>query len=408
MTFTLTSGGGGGGSGGDRRTAGRPRRCPARCRRRTTTPAGRASAYNVTSVNGTANSYRSDGVDLEATHRHRLAGYDMGWTAAGQWFKYTVNVATAGTYTVSLRLAVAQRRSPTRCTSPTPPGTNLTRQRHRPGHRRLADLDHGHRQRHPARRRADADRRPGQRRLEHPLPRLHPGIGRRRRRRRQRPDRVLRHAGPRAGPADHGILDPGRDRLPGVRRHRRQPRQPLGKRGQQTRSGWRSTSGPRPQICSVSLLWEAAYASAFQIQVSTDNANWTTVYSTTTGTGGSQSFTYLGDRPLHPRVRHDAGDPVGRLDLRVRRLRPDHHRPGHWRQRQRRQRGLPLGQLHRAGCQPGPAGTQHHGPVGRVHAGSPATAARPTSARSPPSPTCASRRSTCRTARTGSATGPAA
>ena len=32
-------------------------------------------------------------------------GYDLGWTAAGQWFKYTVNVATAGTYTVGLRLA---------------------------------------------------------------------------------------------------------------------------------------------------------------------------------------------------------------------------------------------------------------------------------------------------------------
>src|SRR6202044_17345 len=32
-------------------------------------------------------------------------GYDLGWTAAGQWFKYTVNVATAGSYTVGLRLA---------------------------------------------------------------------------------------------------------------------------------------------------------------------------------------------------------------------------------------------------------------------------------------------------------------
>src|SRR6202012_6169345 len=30
---------------------------------------------------------------------------DLGWTAAGQWFKYTVNVTTAGTYTAGLRLA---------------------------------------------------------------------------------------------------------------------------------------------------------------------------------------------------------------------------------------------------------------------------------------------------------------
>ena len=32
-------------------------------------------------------------------------GYDLGWTATGQWFNYTVNVATAGTYALSLRLA---------------------------------------------------------------------------------------------------------------------------------------------------------------------------------------------------------------------------------------------------------------------------------------------------------------
>jgi beta-glucosidase len=71
---------------------------------------GQGVAYNVTSVNGTANSYRSDGVDLEATTDTQDttgtgAGYDLGWTTSGQWFRYTVNVATAGTYTVSLRLA---------------------------------------------------------------------------------------------------------------------------------------------------------------------------------------------------------------------------------------------------------------------------------------------------------------
>jgi len=71
---------------------------------------GQGVAYNVTSVNGTANTYRSDGVDLEATTDTQDttgtgAGYDLGWTASGQWFRYTVNVATAGTYTLSLRLA---------------------------------------------------------------------------------------------------------------------------------------------------------------------------------------------------------------------------------------------------------------------------------------------------------------
>ena len=65
---------------------------------------GQAVAYNVTSVNGTDDSYRSDGVDLE-TATAPATGNDLGWTASGQWFKYTVNVATAGTYTVSFLVA---------------------------------------------------------------------------------------------------------------------------------------------------------------------------------------------------------------------------------------------------------------------------------------------------------------
>ncbi len=65
---------------------------------------GQGVAYNVTSVNGTANSYRSDGVDLE-TCTDTGCGYDIGWTATGQWFRYTVNAASARSYTVTLRVA---------------------------------------------------------------------------------------------------------------------------------------------------------------------------------------------------------------------------------------------------------------------------------------------------------------
>jgi len=65
---------------------------------------GQGVAYNVNSVNGTANGYRSDGVDLESTS-DTGGGYNMGWTGTGQWFRYTVNVATAGAYTVNLRVA---------------------------------------------------------------------------------------------------------------------------------------------------------------------------------------------------------------------------------------------------------------------------------------------------------------
>jgi beta-glucosidase len=47
-------------------------------------------------------------------------------------------------------------------------------------------------------------------------------------------------------------------------------------------------------ICQVVLDWENAYASAFQIQTSADGANWTTIYSTTTGTGGNQTINVSG------------------------------------------------------------------------------------------------------------------
>jgi beta-glucosidase len=71
---------------------------------------GQGVAYNVTSTNGSANSYRSDGIDLEDTadtSDTTVAGgaYDMGWTTPGQWFDYTVSVATAGTYSVTLRVS---------------------------------------------------------------------------------------------------------------------------------------------------------------------------------------------------------------------------------------------------------------------------------------------------------------
>ena len=65
---------------------------------------GQGVAYNVGSVNGTANGYRSDGVDLEVTSASG-GGHNLGWTSSGQWFRYTVMVATAGTYTVSFEVA---------------------------------------------------------------------------------------------------------------------------------------------------------------------------------------------------------------------------------------------------------------------------------------------------------------
>jgi hypothetical protein len=60
--------------------------------------------------------------------------------------------------------------------------------------------------------------------------------------------------------------------------------------------------GAAKAICAVTLNWEAAYATAFQVQVSADNANWTPVYSTTTGTGGVQNLTALSGTGRYVRV----------------------------------------------------------------------------------------------------------
>ena len=52
--------------------------------------------------------------------------------------------------------------------------------------------------------------------------------------------------------------------------------------------------GATYSVSSVILRWEAAYATAFQIQTSTNATTWTTIYSTTTGTGGVQTLSVSG------------------------------------------------------------------------------------------------------------------
>ena len=52
--------------------------------------------------------------------------------------------------------------------------------------------------------------------------------------------------------------------------------------------------GSTQSICQVVIHWETAYGKAFQIQTSSDNATWTTIFSTTTGTGGTQTLNVSG------------------------------------------------------------------------------------------------------------------
>jgi hypothetical protein len=52
--------------------------------------------------------------------------------------------------------------------------------------------------------------------------------------------------------------------------------------------------GATHSITRVVLTWEAAYGTAYQLQTSPDGTTWTTIYSTTTSTGGTQNVTAAG------------------------------------------------------------------------------------------------------------------
>src|SRR4051812_49661338 len=63
---------------------------------------GEGAAYHDTSAGNSGGAYRSTDVDLEASSE---GGFDVGWTASGEWLNYTVNAATAGSYSAQLRIA---------------------------------------------------------------------------------------------------------------------------------------------------------------------------------------------------------------------------------------------------------------------------------------------------------------
>ena len=101
---------------------------------------------------------------------------------------------------------------------------------------------------------ADADGRPGLQRLELPLLGLRPGIERRRRRRWRRPARPST-AAPRTSRWTSRPRPPRPSPPPTTRRPTPPTATPApaGQARPATRSGWRSTSAPRQQICSVAI-----------------------------------------------------------------------------------------------------------------------------------------------------------
>ena len=292
MAFTQGSGGGGGGPTGDQPFGGTPAAVPGTVQVANYDTGGSGVAYKVAASNGTANSYRSDGVDLEDTADTADTGaaggaYDMGWTTPGQWFNYTVEVATAGVYTVTFRVA-----SPYGVTDAlhiaNSSGANLTGAVAVPntgGYQTWATVT------------ASVTLPAGEQTLTvdqdsngwnfHYLAFTQGSGG---------------GGGGGTGPTEYcGTQDLALDQPTTASSTQDATDYPApdatdGNPG----SRWSSAAsdpqwlevdlGAQQQICSVGILWEAAYATAFEIQVSNNNSTWTTVYSTTTGTGGNQTF----------------------------------------------------------------------------------------------------------------------
>ena len=66
---------------------------------------GQGVAYFDTSAGNTGAVYRSTDVDLGANTDPSSGGFHLGWARAGEWTRYTVDVAESRTYTLHVRLA---------------------------------------------------------------------------------------------------------------------------------------------------------------------------------------------------------------------------------------------------------------------------------------------------------------
>ncbi|BBB01522.1 putative beta-glucosidase [Actinacidiphila reveromycinica] len=271
---------------------------------------GEGVAYHVLSANGSANGYRTDGVDLEATQDTQgtsAAGgaYDMGWTTPGQWFRYTVDVATAGNYTIGFRLA-----SPYGITDALhvadASGADLTGKVAAPN---TGDYETW------TTVTADVTLPAGRQTLTvdqdtngwnfHAMTFAQGGDG-------GTTGGGTGGTGGTGGSGGTGGTGPttycGTDDLALDQPTTASSTQDAtaypatgatdGNPGTRWSSGaadpqWLEVDlGSAQQICGADLLWEAAYASAYQVQVSGNGTDWTSVYSTTSGDGGTDALTF--------------------------------------------------------------------------------------------------------------------
>ena len=71
---------------------------------------GEGAGYHDFDAGNSGGQYRNEDVDIEAC-TDTDSGYNLGWTNAGEFLRYTVNVASAGDYTVGFRVASATTTS---------------------------------------------------------------------------------------------------------------------------------------------------------------------------------------------------------------------------------------------------------------------------------------------------------
>lgn len=69
-------------------------------------PGGQGVGYNDLTAGNSGGAYRSDNVDISSTPDVG-GGYEIGWTQAGEWLAYDINVAVSGMYSLSARLSSA-------------------------------------------------------------------------------------------------------------------------------------------------------------------------------------------------------------------------------------------------------------------------------------------------------------
>ncbi len=68
---------------------------------------GEGVAYHDVDAANLGGQFRTTGVDVQTSTGDPSSAYNVGYTKAGEWIEYTINVATAGVYAIDFRVASA-------------------------------------------------------------------------------------------------------------------------------------------------------------------------------------------------------------------------------------------------------------------------------------------------------------